>query len=34
MRQMGPKKIEIKDLIDKVMSRLTLDDGWVDNIEK
>ncbi|MGI9920494.1 hypothetical protein [Vibrio owensii] len=30
----GTQKIEIKDLMDKVLSRLVLDDGWVDNIEK
>lgn len=30
----GTQKIEIKDLMDKVLSRLMLDDGWVDNIEK
>ncbi|MFH0260097.1 hypothetical protein ACGRH2_06655 [Vibrio barjaei] len=29
----GTKQIEIKDLMDRVLSRLTLDEGWVDHIE-
>ncbi|EPE2685115.1 hypothetical protein [Vibrio diabolicus] len=29
----GIKKIEIKDIMGKVLSRLMLDEGWSDNIE-
>lgn len=28
------KQIEIKDLMGKVLSRLTLDEGWIDNNEE
>ncbi|EIZ1551960.1 hypothetical protein ACCI36_005045, partial [Vibrio parahaemolyticus] len=29
----GTDQIEIKDLMDQVLTRLTLEQGWVDNIE-
>ncbi len=29
----GTEQIEIKDLMEKVLSRLILGEGWVDNIE-
>ncbi|EGQ8449428.1 hypothetical protein D6L40_20295 [Vibrio alginolyticus] len=29
----GTDQIEIKDLMDQVLTRLTLDESWLDNIE-